>query len=134
MRSVCIHRIGTVLLILMSVMVLSCQKGLSVFVDSENPASLTLSLSADKHLMVTKGIEDLDDNGAVTELEEIIDGKKMYRLAVFLMDGTTTVQSTVLDINDIVVIITLASDKIFFQSSTLFILSLITATLGVSQS
>lgn len=100
MRSVCIHRIGTVLLILMSVMVLSCQKGLSVFVDSENPASLTLSLSADKHLMVTKGIEDLDDNGAVTELEEIIDGKKMYRLAVFLMDGTTTVRSTVLEIND----------------------------------
>lgn len=66
----------------------------------EGEATLRLIVkSADKDIK-TRGIEDLDDDGAVSENEIIVDGGKIYRLAVFLLESNKVVSSTVLEDDD----------------------------------
>lgn len=67
---------------------------------AEGPASLTLTVRSLENSTLTRGVEDLDDNGTVTDEELFVDGRKMYRLAVFLFDGTNAVASTVLEADD----------------------------------
>ena len=63
--------------------------------------SLTISFKSADVRMDTRGIEDLDDNGTVSELEEIVDGRHMYRLAVFLVRDGAVVESAVLEEGDV---------------------------------
>ena len=62
--------------------------------------SLTISFKSADVRMETRGIEDLDDNGTVSELEEVIDGRRIYRLAVFLVRDGAVVESVVLEDGD----------------------------------
>ena len=64
---------------------------------SEGTASLQLNIKASENTLQTRGVEDLDDNGTVSEAEAIVDGRKMYRLSVFLLDGSEVVASTELE-------------------------------------
>ena len=63
--------------------------------------SLTISFKSADVRMDTRGVEDLDDNGTVSELEEIVDGRRMYRLAVFLVRDGAVVESAVLEEGDV---------------------------------
>ena len=56
------------------------------------PASLTLSFSSSS-ILETRGLEDLDDSNNVEEWEKIVDGRKMYRLAVFLINEENEIQA-----------------------------------------
>lgn len=62
--------------------------------------SLTIVFRSADVSMETRGIEDLDDNGMVSELEEVIDGRRIYRLAVFLVRDGAVVESVVLEDGD----------------------------------
>ena len=62
--------------------------------------SLTILFKSADVRMDTRGIEDLDDNGTVSELEEVIDGRRIYRLAVFLVRDGAVVESVVLEDGD----------------------------------
>ena len=87
------------LLWLMSLLFLaSCQQ--EECSQTEGKASLQLTFKALENTLHTRGVEDLDDDGTVSEEEIIVDGRKMYRLAVFLLDGTRVVSSTVLEADD----------------------------------
>ena len=87
------------LLWLMSLLFLaSCQQ--EECSQTEGKASLQLTVKALENTLHTRGVEDLDDDGTVSEEEIIVDGRKMYRLAVFLLDGTRVVSSTVLEADD----------------------------------
>lgn len=87
------------LLWLMSLLFLaSCQQ--EECSQTEGKASLQLTFKALENTLHTRGVEDLDDDGTVSEEEIIVDGRKMYRLAVFLLDGTRVVSSTVLEVDD----------------------------------
>ena len=66
----------------------------------EGMASLQLTVKASGSTLHTRGVEDLNDDGMVSEEEIIVDGRKMYRLAVFLLDGSKVVSSTVLEADD----------------------------------
>lgn len=68
--------------------------------DMPNGTSLTITFKCDSVGVLTRGIEDLDDNGDVTEEEMILDGRLMYRLGVFIAEGTEVVASTVLEADD----------------------------------
>lgn len=59
-----------------------------------------LTLSVRTSLAVSRGVEDLNDDGTVSDLESFVDGRKMYRLGVFLVENGTTVASTVLEDGD----------------------------------
>lgn len=59
-----------------------------------------LTLSVRTSLAVLRGVEDLNDDGTVSELESFVDGRKMYRLGVFLVENGATVASTVLEADD----------------------------------
>ena len=56
------------------------------------PASLTLSFSSSS-ILETRGLEDLDDSNNVEEWEKIVDGRQMYRLAVFLINEENEIQA-----------------------------------------
>lgn len=62
--------------------------------------SLTILFKSADVRMDTRGIEDLDENGTVSELEEVIDGRRIYRLAVFLVRDGAVVESVVLEDGD----------------------------------
>lgn len=62
--------------------------------------SLTLMLRNGEARLETRGVQDLDDDGQVSPLEEVVDGRRMYRLAVYLVSDGTVVASEVLDDND----------------------------------
>lgn len=64
-------------------------------------ASLTLTFKPAEVKLSTRGIEDLDDNGNVSEEEQYVDGRRMYRLGVFLADSEgNMVASTELEAGD----------------------------------
>lgn len=52
---------------------------------SHRGTSLTITFRAPSHS--TRGIQDLDDDGTVTEAELMRDGQKMYRVSVYLVSG-----------------------------------------------
>lgn len=84
---------------LLGIMLLAaCQK--TDYQQSEKAVSLQFTIQASERSLNSRGVEDLDDDGTVSEEEKIVDGRKMYRLAVFLLDGSKVVSSTVLDTND----------------------------------
>lgn len=62
--------------------------------------SLTLMLRNGEARLETRGVQDLDDDGQVSQLEEVVDGRRMYRLAVYLVSDGTVVASEVLEDND----------------------------------
>ena len=70
------------------------------FPHSDESASLHLIIKSSENTIKTRGIEDLNDDGNVSEDELIVDGQKMYRLAVFILDGNNVVSSTVLETDD----------------------------------
>ena len=64
-------------------------------------ASLKLAFKPVETKLSTRGVEDLNDDGEVTVLEQYTDGRRMYRLGVFLADSEgEVVASTVLEGND----------------------------------
>ena len=69
--------------------------------DEYSNASLTIRFCSLSNQSATRGIEDLDDDGNVSALEEISDGRRMYRLAVFLVNNELVAASTVLEENDL---------------------------------
>ena len=82
---------------------LLCTMWLTIACDEKNidsnlssGTSLCVSFRSERALPETRGIEDLDDDGTVSELEEIVDGRRMYRLAVFLVSDNNVVASAVL--------------------------------------
>ena len=60
----------------------------------------TLTFSVRTIYDVTRGMEDLNDDGIVSDLESFMQGRKMYRLGVFLVENGSTVASTVLEQDD----------------------------------
>ena len=68
--------------------------------DTPNGTSLSITFKCNNGGVLTRGIEDLDDNGDVSEEEKIRDGRLMYRLAVFIAEGTKVVASTILEADD----------------------------------
>ncbi|MBQ8335915.1 MAG: hypothetical protein IJY44_00090 [Bacteroidaceae bacterium] len=67
---------------------------------AENAASLHLLVRSTGQDLRTRGVEDLNDDGNVSENEIIVDGRKIYRLAVFLFEGNRIITSTVLEADD----------------------------------
>lgn len=67
---------------------------------TEESAMLQLVIKTSESSLHTRGVEDLDDNGTVSEEERIVDGRKMYRLAVFVLNGNRVVASTTLEAGD----------------------------------
>lgn len=80
-------------------LVASCQsdEGLPF---EEGGTSLRLTIRCAENSKTTRGVEDLDDDGTVTDEEMYVDGQKMYRLAVFILENNTVVASTVLETGD----------------------------------
>ncbi|MBQ5663406.1 MAG: hypothetical protein IIV19_03130, partial [Bacteroidaceae bacterium] len=70
------------------------------FPHPEGGASLHLTIKSSENTIKTRGIEDLNDDGTVSEEELFVDGRKMYRLAVFILDGNRVVSSAVLEADD----------------------------------
>ena len=68
--------------------------------DMGQGTSLTLMLRNGEARLETRGVQDLDDDGQVSPLEEVVDGRRMYRLAVYLVSDGTVVASEVLEDND----------------------------------
>lgn len=68
--------------------------------EREKSASLSLIVKSAESNTTTRGIGDLDNDGTVSDNELIVDGQKMYRLAVFLFDGNMAVKSHVLENDD----------------------------------
>lgn len=66
----------------------------------DSDCSLHFNIRSCEIELVTRGVEDLDDDGTVSEEESFIDGQKMYRLAVFLLEGNKVVASTILENGD----------------------------------
>lgn len=70
------------------------------FPHPEGGASLHLTIKSSENTIRTRGVEDLNDDGTVSENELFVDGRKMYRLAVFILDGSRVASSTVLEADD----------------------------------
>lgn len=63
-------------------------------------ASLQFVIRSADGSVMTRGVEDLDDDGTVTDEEIIVDGRRMYSLAIFLLDGNNVVSTAVLEEDD----------------------------------
>ena len=75
----------TLLYLLTLLLCIACQQD-DIFPDvSHRGTSLTITFRAPSHS--TRGIQDLDDDGNVTEAELMRDGQKMYRVSVYLVSG-----------------------------------------------
>ena len=91
--------IGYKLLLLLGILLLAaCHQ--ADHPQEERMASLQLTIKASGNTLHTRGVEDLNDDGTVSEEEIIMDGRKMYRLALFLLDGSKVVSSKVLEADD----------------------------------
>ena len=92
------HILQNMLLLCCMLLLAACHN--NDFPKPEGGASLHLSLKGTESSIMTRGVEDLNDDGTISEEEKIIDGGKMYRLAVFLLYENTIVSSTVLEADD----------------------------------
>lgn len=91
------HFLHTLLLFCCVLGIISCQQQ-----DCPQPqgsASLFLSVKS-PYTDISRGVQDLNDDGIVSDEELYLDGQKMYRLGVFLMDGNSVVAFTVLESDD----------------------------------
>lgn len=72
-------------------LLVACQNQVSS--EEENlmqQASLVVKIKTATTQASSRGIEDLNNDGITSELEEVIDGRRMYSLAVALVDNTNT--------------------------------------------
>ena len=82
------HILHKLLILLGILLLVSCRQDDSA--QTEGTASLQLNIKALENTLQTRGVEDLDDNGTISEEEIIVDGRKMYRLSVFLLERGIT--------------------------------------------
>lgn len=75
----------TLLYLLTLLLCIACQQDDILPDASHRGTSLTITFRAPSHS--TRGIQDLDDDGNVTEAELMRDGQKMYRVSVYLVSG-----------------------------------------------
>lgn len=75
----------TLLYLLTLLLCIACQQDNILSDVSHRGTSLTITFRAPSHS--TRGIQDLDDDGNVTEAELMRDGQKMYRVSVYLVSG-----------------------------------------------
>lgn len=75
----------TLLYLLTLLLCIACQQDDILSDVSHRGTSLTITFRAPSHS--TRGIQDLDDDGNVTEAELMRDGQKMYRVSVYLVSG-----------------------------------------------
>lgn len=75
----------TILYLLTLLLCIACQQDDILPDVSHRGTSLTITFRAPSHS--TRGIQDLDDDGNVTEAELMRDGQKMYRVSVYLVSG-----------------------------------------------
>lgn len=82
------------LIFISCILLVGCQKDdyLKQEEKEKYSASLTLTFSSSS-ILETRGLEDLDDSNNVEEWEKIVDGRKMYRLAVFLINEENEIQA-----------------------------------------
>ena len=73
----------TLLYLLTLLLCIACQQDNILSDASHRGTSLTITFRAPSHS--TRGIQDLDDDGNVTEAELMRDGQKMYRVSVYLV-------------------------------------------------
>lgn len=76
----------TLLYLLTLLLCIACQQDDILPDVSHRGTSLTITFRAPSHS--TRGIQDLDDDGNVTEAELMRDGQKMYRVSVYLVSGS----------------------------------------------
>lgn len=88
----------TLLLLYCITLLVSCRK--NHYAQDESTASLHLTVRSSGTGLKTRGIEDLDDDGNVSEEEIYADGRKIYRLALFLFNGNRVVSSEILESDD----------------------------------
>lgn len=77
--------------------IVSCQQ--EDYPQLHDTASLCLKVKT-SGVGVSRGVQDLNDDGEVSDMELYLDGQKMYRLGVFLVEGSRVVASTVLESTD----------------------------------
>ena len=82
------------LIFISCILLVGCQKDdyLKQEEKEKYSASLTLTFSSSS-ILETRGLEDLDDSNNVEEWEKIVDGRQMYRLAVFLINEENEIQA-----------------------------------------
>ena len=66
----------------------------------QGTASLQLRIKGVEKSSMTRGVEDLNNDGTVSDLEMYVDGQKIYRLGVYLLEGNNVVASTELEAED----------------------------------
>ena len=66
----------------------------------EETATLQITFKSADHTLLTRGLEDLNDDGTVSEEEKFVDGSRMYRLAVFLVANNRVAASAILESDD----------------------------------
>ncbi|MBO5865251.1 MAG: hypothetical protein J6Q73_04290 [Bacteroidaceae bacterium] len=93
-----IHQSKIILLFFGLLVIAACRN--NDCMPSEKSSTLIIELKSTENSIKTRGIEDLNDDGTVSDVETIVDGRKMYRLAVILLDGNKPVTSTVLEADD----------------------------------
>lgn len=74
-------------LILGGLMTISCNEDAEVSgKDDASGTSLTMTFLVSGSENASRGLEDLDDNGTVTDAEKQVDGSRMFSLAVFVVN------------------------------------------------
>lgn len=93
--------LNTLTLCLCLLLMSACQHEDTVLGSNElYGTSLTIVFKCNNQGIQTRGVEDLNDDGDITEEEMIQDGRLMYRLGVFIAEGTKVVASTILEADD----------------------------------
>ena len=92
------HILHKLLILLGILLLVSCRQDDSA--QTEGTASLQLNIKALENTLQTRGVEDLDDDGTVSEEEAILDGRQMYSLWVCLAENGRVVSSVALNEND----------------------------------
>ena len=87
-------------LLLFGGILLTCACSNDESLHTASDTTLYINITSKGSVQSTRGVEDLDDNGTVSEQELIVDGRKMYRLTVMLLDGNRVASSTVLESDD----------------------------------
>lgn len=75
-------------LVFLSLTLTACQEDAQVLEkDDASAASLTLTFAVSGEESGSRGLEDLNDDGTITEAEKNMDGSRMFSLAVFIVDS-----------------------------------------------
>lgn len=93
-----INILHNILLICCVLLLTACRN--NDFPHSEEGTSLHLIIKNTENTIRTRGVEDLNDDGNISDNELYVDGQKMYRLIVFIVDGNNVVSSTILEADD----------------------------------